>query len=860
MRAFCKAATAFCLTLATGWCAAAEQETPAAPASAPTAREHVIRDVLVVGSVGAWGRTPTHTDAIEAQLVTGTWTPPAAGTVVKLPDGKERTWAAFSAEADGFFRHEALERGYAYAAFESDRAQIMLLDAAGHSMVYVNGTPRVGDPYQTGYVRLPVPLKAGTNHLLFACGRGELRAKLVECSTPIALDIADATLPDLIIGEKTDVWAAVVVRNATAQTLRNTALIARCGETQEATPLPPIPAYSVRKVGFHILGEQAMDLGEQDISLRLLQSDNELDRTEIKLQVRPFNSLHRRTFLSDIDGSVQFYAVQPGDLEGESRGRLIPGRPALFLSLHGAGVDAERQASCYARKDWGHVVAPTNRRPYGFDWEDWGRIDALEVLAIAEQSLCTDPGQTYLTGHSMGGHGTWQLGAHYPDRFAAIAPSAGWISFFTYAGGQRPEPKSPIEELLLRAATPIDTLALKRNYLHFGIYVLHGDADDNVPVEQARTMRRELGKYHPNFAYYERPGAGHWWGNECMDWPPLFEFLHQNVKTPTDKVRRIEFITANPAISATCHWATIETQSQSLALSKIDLQLDPNARVISGGTENVARLTLALQPQTTPVPPREGAGGGFILEPNHPMTIDLDGDHLENIPWPADHRLHLARAGQDAHWQILPVDPDEAAGHSTGWSKNPLRAGPFKEAFQHRMQFVYGTKGALEENAAAAAKAHYDAEMFWYRGNASIDVLPDTEFDPLAEPDRGVVLYGHGDMHGAWEKLFKSSPVQVKRGVVRVGDRELKSDDLAVLAAYPRPGSKQAMVAIVAGTGPAGLRLTERMPYFMAGVAYPDWIVFGPDTLQTGPTGIRAAGFYNADWQYDPTQSALREP
>jgi len=26
------------------------------------------------------------------------------------------------------------------------------------------------------------------------------------------------------------------------------------------------------------------------------------------------------------------------------------------------------------------LVAPTNRRPYGYDWEDWGRADALEVL------------------------------------------------------------------------------------------------------------------------------------------------------------------------------------------------------------------------------------------------------------------------------------------------------------------------------------------------------------------------------------------------------------------------------------------------------------------------------------------------
>ena len=46
--------------------------------------------------------------------------------------------------------------------------------------------------------------------------------------------------------------------------------------------------------------------------------------------------------------------------------------------------------------------------------------------------------RTYLTGHSMGGHGTWHLGVTFPDRFAAIAPGRGWISMWSYAGAKRP--------------------------------------------------------------------------------------------------------------------------------------------------------------------------------------------------------------------------------------------------------------------------------------------------------------------------------------------------------------------------------------------------------------------------------------
>src|SRR5204863_7641832 len=118
-------------------------------------------------------------------------------------------------------------------------------------------------------------------------------------------------------------------------------------------------------------------------------------------------------------------------------------------------------------------------RPYGFVWKAIGRIDALEVLATAARQLNTAPYRVYLTGHSMGGHGAWQVGVQTPGRFAAIGPSAGWISFFSYAGSPRLEPKAPIEEILSRAASPIDTVLLKHNYANAGIYILHGEKDDN---------------------------------------------------------------------------------------------------------------------------------------------------------------------------------------------------------------------------------------------------------------------------------------------------------------------------------------------------------------------------------------------
>ncbi len=542
-----------------------------------------------------------------------------------------------------------------------------------------------------------------------------------------------------------------------------------------------------------------------------------LATARIQVRVREPNQSRKRTFVSDIDGSVQYYAVQPArPAEGKNA-------DSLFLTLHGASVEAIGQADAYGGNPRGPIVAPTNRRPYGFDWEDWGRLDALEVLDLARKELQTDPARTYLIGHSMGGHGVWHLGVTYPDRFAAIAPSAGWISFYTYAGGRRMEDPTPVEAMLVRAAANSDTPLLARNYLNHGVYVLHGEADDNVPVDQARTMRKLLADFHSDFVYYERPGAGHWWGNACVDWPPLFEFLAQHTIPTAAEVRRVEFVTVNPGVSAWCRWAGIEAQHKPLVPSRIQLTQDAAKRRIAGTTENVARLALSVG----------------HLKPGEPIHVELDGQTVENIPWPAE-KATLWLEKTDGKWSS--ARPPLAA------LKGPHRNGPFKEAFRNRMVFVYGTRGTAEENAWSYAKARYDAETFWYRGNGAVDVVADTGFDDKRDADRNVILYGHADSNAAWAVLLDKSPVQVQRGAVVIGDKKLEGEDLACLFVRPRPGSDRALVGVVSGSGAGGLRLTDRLAYFLSGSGFPDCLVLGPEMLTKGSEGVRAAGFFGNDW------------
>jgi len=801
------------------------------PAIAET--EIILKEGVAVATGGRMVRTPFHTDPIEARIVAGTWTLPAAGETLSLPGGTNRTWEAVSASADGSFNHPALRGGYFEVPYVSDSDRILLLRASGHSMAYVNGEPRAGDVYRNETVSLPIRVRRGTNDLLFATARGGLRVKLAVPSRPIAIDPRDPTLPDLILGQRNETFGAVLVVNATTEALSDLVLSASvAGGPSTETPVPSVPKLGTHKTGFRILHRGRSNTNRLDLELRLRHRGKVIDTAHFPISIKPADQTRRETFVSEIDGSVQYYGFVPA--------RPMPGapeRPGLVLSTHGASVEAAGQAACYAPKTWTHVAAPTNRRPYGFDWEDWGRRDAIEVLDLVQSKYSTDPARTYLTGHSMGGHGTWQLGVTFPDRFAALAPSAGWISFASYGGGRRPEPTNEIQQLIHRAWTPGDTLVLATNYLHHGIYILHGDADDNVPVSEARTMRSVLSTFHQDFTWHEQPGAGHWWGNACVDWPPIFDLFARH-RIPRDhEVGRNRFATANPGISASSRWITIEAQQHALARSSVDIRWDAPARRFAGVTENVRRLSFHLA----------NLPGGTT------PSVELDGQLLTNLTvTPGTQRIWVARDGDQ--WKSSDPSPRSAKG--------PHRAGPFKEAFTHRMLFVYGTRGTPEENAWSFAKARFDSESFWYRGNASIELVTDTEFfkSHLRDRDRGVIVYGNADNNGAWNSLLADSPVQVRRGSVRVGSREITGDDLSCLFLRPRPGSEIASVGVVAGTGLPGLRLTDRVPYFMAGVAFPDVTVFGSDALTKGWSGARAAGYFGQDWSVENGEFAWGNP
>ncbi len=723
-------------------------------------------------------------------------------------------WEQISANEEGIFQGRNLRRAYLYTSLVSPREEIVLLDAKGHTRVYINGLPYEGDHYDFGYTLIPFKLKKGKNEFVYTPGRfGRVSSKLVSPSKPVMLTRRDMTLPSLINGESGRKWAAIRVINASEKDLSG--LTIRCvlqsGE-EAAFSTDNIPALSVRKVKFQV-PETFTKQSSGKVTASVILSDNrgrELDRTEIELNQHDANVHHERTFISRIDGSVQYYSVAPSTNPG-------PGQ-ALVLSVHGAGVEARNQARAYKPKDWAYIVAATNRRPYGFNWEEWGRIDGIEVLEEARKVFQTKPELTYLTGHSMGGHGTWHLGVTFPDRFAAIAPCASYPDILGYGRGPIPDQLegNPHLAMLRRSANGGRTLDLKRNFLQSGVYILHGDDDTVVPVEQARRMRQTLGEFHPNFVYYEYPGGSHWYGDHSVDWHPIFSYFKWQSIPDSKDVNHIEFHTASPGISASNYWLTIEQQEKPFMFSRAIF--DKKNDTIQGTTENVAAFKIDL------------AMAGF----DDNAVLIIDGQELK-VTKVRD--IYLKQ--YNGEWMVSERNPKE---------KHPQRSGGFKTAFDNNVVLVYATGGTREENEWYRNKARFDAEAFQYKANGSFEVISDRDFRPADFPDRNVVIYGNSENNRAWPLLLNHCPVKVKRDQVVFGENVFNGGDIGVYFIYPRSDSQVASVGVVAGTGAKGMKATVANDYFSGVNGYPDLQIFDNNILKDGLNGIKVSGFFDNDW------------
>ena len=168
-----------------------------------------------------------------------------------------------------------------------------------------------------------------------------------------------------------------------------------------------------------------------------------------------------------------------------------------FTVLNDCERATEVPAFCGGRIVSGMVA---RRRTLPPNRDELSERDVMHVVDRALAELAVDSSRVVLWGHSMGGGGTYHIASRHPERFKALAVVA-------------PAPPPAREALQAIGNLPV--------------LVIHGDADDTVPVAGSRLtvgMMRQLGMRHE---YVEVAGGDH--GRIISRDPAmverLFEFL-----------------------------------------------------------------------------------------------------------------------------------------------------------------------------------------------------------------------------------------------------------------------------------------------------------------------------------------------
>jgi predicted peptidase len=204
----------------------------------------------------------------------------------------------------------------------------------------------------------------------------------------------------------------------------------------------------------------------------------------------------------NLNGAVHRYQVYvPMDWTKSQRWPVI-------LFLHGAGERgdnglAQTQVGIggsirFHPERWPAVVVmpqcPRDKR-----WTTPEVIEvALAALEAATKEFKGDRTRTYLTGLSMGGYGTFAIGAKHAARFAALVPICGGVRL-----PRRPNQPPPPEP----EGDPYESTA--RGIGKTPIWIFHGAADPTVPVTESQKMVEAIKAAGGDPNYTEYPGVGH---------------------------------------------------------------------------------------------------------------------------------------------------------------------------------------------------------------------------------------------------------------------------------------------------------------------------------------------------------------
>jgi len=212
----------------------------------------------------------------------------------------------------------------------------------------------------------------------------------------------------------------------------------------------------------------------------------------------------------------------------------VPPHPAVIL-LHGFAGHAQKMAGlARAAAASGYVALALSLRGWlGSEGEsDQGLRQPLDVLAaidwLAKRPM-VDSRRIALVGASMGGQVALLAAAHRP-------PIRAVASFFAPTDLVRWREANPyvrdyLDDLCGPEGLPVRSPLLRTAQIEAPVLLIHGDADENVPVAQSLDMAEALRRHGKDVETLVIAGATHYFSEtqNALARRKLFEFLRQHL-------------------------------------------------------------------------------------------------------------------------------------------------------------------------------------------------------------------------------------------------------------------------------------------------------------------------------------------
>ena len=544
-----------------------------------------------------------------------------------------------------------------------------------------------------------------------------------------------------------------------------------------------------------------------------------------------------RGFQSKIDGSYQPYGLMiPDSYDGTKPVRLD-------VWLHGRGRTLT-EVSFIAAHDGPHEISegaferntpavpiPADRQFIQLDvfgrvnnGYRWGaETDVFEAVAAVQREYKIDANRILLRGFSMGGHGAWHLGLHYPDRWAAVEAGAGFTDTKVYG---KLSNLTPWQE----AAVHIyDSQDYALNAFDVPIVGYAGELD--AQLQGMWNIRRQLER--DGFTFEEQPLR---WKSPDLNLlfliaPKTAHAFHAGtLKISADYIDQmlarprvpdhIRFVTWTTRYNR-CFWVTVDGMEKQYERAEVDAERTHDGRDVTVKTAHVSRLIL---------------DGG--------ETVTLDGRKFA-MGGGSGPRAFEKRGGE---WAVA------RAGENSKLSKRHGLQGPIDDFTLGPFLCVRPTGKPMHPLANEYAQASLDrfSKDFpkWLRGDVRIkDDRAVTAADMAAN---SLVVFGDPGSNSILAQVARKLPIHWTKESIQVGARTFSAADHVPLLIYPNPLNPERYIVINSGStlSAADLEGTNALQYSRLG----DYAVMKVTRLKNGALGnaVATAGIFDESWRIPP--------